>query len=115
MYSIRSQYGFATSSTTTSHSIALTSQRTLGWQPAWCRFAQVALLVPTPNGAGSWHFAVKTILVLYGLEATEAVLFALVVHTVQTLLLVVLGIYGTVALQFTPKASRRMKPQALTD
>lgn len=75
----------------------------------------IAVIVPTPNGAGSWHFAVKTILVLYGLEATEAVLFALVVHTVQTLLLVVLGIYGTVALQFTPKASRQMKPQALTD
>ena len=75
----------------------------------------IAVIVPTPNGAGSWHFAVKTILVLYGLEATEAVLFALVVHTVQTLLLVVLGIYGTVALQFTPKASRRMKPQALSD
>ncbi len=62
----------------------------------------IAVIVPTPNGAGSWHFAVKTILVLYGLGATEAVSFALVVHSVQTLLLVALGIYALLALQLTP-------------
>ena len=59
----------------------------------------IAVLVPTPNGAGSWHFAVKTILVLYGLSATEAIIFALIVHTVQTLLLVALGVYALIALQ----------------
>ena len=57
-----------------------------------------AVLVPTPNGAGPWHFAVKTVLVLYGVEATSAALFALVVHTTQTLLVVVLGIWALVAL-----------------
>lgn len=71
----------------------------------------IAVIVPTPNGAGSWHFAVKTILVLYGLGATDAVLFALVVHTVQTLLLVALGIYAVIALQFTPKVNCQLKPQ----
>ena len=40
-----------------------------------------AVLVPTPNGAGSWHFAVKTVLVLYGVGQTEAALFVLIVHT----------------------------------
>lgn len=59
----------------------------------------IAVLVPTPNGAGSWHFAVKTILVLYGLSATAAIIFALIVHTVQTLLLVALGVYALIALQ----------------
>lgn len=59
----------------------------------------IAVLVPTPNGAGPWHFAVKTILVLYGLEATSAIIFALIVHTVQTMLLVILGIYALIALQ----------------
>lgn len=65
----------------------------------------IAVIVPTPNGAGPWHFAVKTILVLYGLGATQAVIFAIIVHTVQTGLLVLLGIYGWVVLQFTPSVS----------
>ena len=33
---------------------------------AFC-IGSFAVLVPTPNGAGPWHFAVKTVLVLYGL------------------------------------------------
>lgn len=53
-----------------------------------------AVLVPTPNGAGPWHFAVKTMLVLYGVAEPKAILFALVVHTVQTALVVVLGVFG---------------------
>ena len=61
----------------------------------------IAVIVPTPNGAGPWHFAVKTILVLYGLSEIQAVQFALIVHTIQTLLLVALGIYAIIALQFT--------------
>lgn len=57
-----------------------------------------AVLVPTPNGAGSWHFAVKTVLVLYGVEQTASVLFVLIVHTLQTLLVALLGIWSVVAL-----------------
>lgn len=56
-----------------------------------------AVLVPTPNGAGPWHFAVKTMLVLlYPTLITEqqAILFALVVHTIQTGLVVLLGAWG---------------------
>lgn len=53
-----------------------------------------AVLVPTPNGAGPWHFAVKTMLVLYGVAEPQAILFALVVHTIQTMEVVLLGAYG---------------------
>ena len=53
-----------------------------------------AVLVPTPNGAGSWHFAVKTMLVLYGVAESPAVMFALVVHTIQTGLVILLGAWG---------------------
>lgn len=60
-----------------------------------------AVLVPTPNGAGPWHFAVKTALVLYGVAATDAAVFVLVVHTTQTLLVALLGIYALVALFLT--------------
>lgn len=75
----------------------------LGWQPALVAFVVgcFAVLVPTPNGAGPWHFAVKTVLVLYGVSATDGVLFVLVVHTLQTLLVVFLGLYAVVALQCT--------------
>ena len=57
-----------------------------------------AVLVPTPNGAGSWHFAVKTVLVLYGVEQIPSALFVLIVHTLQTLLVALLGIWSLLAL-----------------
>lgn len=53
-----------------------------------------AVLVPTPNGAGPWHFAVKTMLVLYGVAEPQAIMFALTVHTIQTALVVLLGAFG---------------------
>ena len=59
-----------------------------------------AVLVPTPNGAGSWHFAVKTILVLYGVEQTASALFVLIVHTLQTLLVALLGVWSVVVLAY---------------
>ena len=62
-----------------------------------------AVLVPTPNGAGPWHFAVKTVLVLYGVNQVDGAMFVLVVHTSQTLLVVALGLYGATALSLTKK------------
>lgn len=66
----------------------------------------IAVLVPTPNGAGSWHFAVKTMLILYGVADPAALLFVLIVHTVQTMLVVFLGIYGMTALSLKNKGER---------
>lgn len=53
-----------------------------------------AVIVPTPNGAGPWHFAVITMMMLYGVTATDAAVFALIVHGIQTLLVVLLGVWG---------------------
>ncbi len=61
----------------------------------------IAVIVPTPNGAGPWHFAVKTMLILYGVADVNALYFVLIVHTVQTMLVILLGIYAWVALSFT--------------
>lgn len=61
----------------------------------------IAVIVPTPNGMGPWHFAVKTMLILYGVADTDALYFVLIVHSVQTLLVAVLGIYAWTALSFT--------------
>ncbi len=58
-----------------------------------------AVIVPTPNGMGSWHFAVKTILVMSGVEnAADAETFVLIVHAIQTALLPLLGIYSAIML-----------------
>lgn len=62
-----------------------------------------AVLVPTPNGAGSWHFAVKTMLVLCGIAEQPAVLFALTVHTIQTSLVALLGAWSSIRLAFVHK------------
>ena len=62
-----------------------------------------AVIVPTPNGAGPWHFAIKTMLILYGVQDEQALFFVLIVHTVQTMLMVALGVWGWLNLSFTPK------------
>ena len=62
-----------------------------------------AVIVPTPNGAGPWHFAVKTMLILYGVADLQALWFVLIVHTVQTMLVIALGIWAWLSLSFTSK------------
>lgn len=69
-----------------------------------------AVLVPTPNGAGPWHFAVKTVLMLYGVGAAPAVMYVLVVHTLQTLLVLLLGLYALfVFFQTKPVEEKRIE------
>ena len=77
----------------------------LGLSCAFVTFivGSIAVIVPTPNGAGPWHFAVKTMLILYGVADEHALYFVLIVHTVQTLLVVALGIYAWLALNFTKR------------
>lgn len=69
----------------------------------------IAVIVPTPNGAGPWHFAVKTMLILYGVVDEYALYFVLIVHTVQTMLVVALGIYAWAALSFTKRQGIKVK------
>lgn len=77
----------------------------LGLQCALVTFVvgSIAVIVPTPNGAGPWHFAVKTMLILYGVADNNALYFVLIVHSIQTLLVILLGIYSWAALAFTDK------------
>lgn len=70
-----------------------------------------AVLVPTPNGAGPWHFAVKTMLVLYGVAEGPAIMFALVVHTIQTALVVLLGAFGWARVNVRKPLSQETKAQ----
>lgn len=74
----------------------------------------IAVLVPTPNGAGPWHFAVKTMLILYGVADEQALYFVLIVHTVQTMLVMILGIWAWVALNFTSIKNIADNKEAIT-
>ena len=65
--------------------------------------ANFAVIVPTPNGAGPWHFAIKTMLILYGVADHQALYFVLIVHSVQTLLVIALGVWAWARLAFPPK------------
>ena len=80
----------------------------LGVMAAWVMFAvgSMAVIVPTPNGAGPWHFAVITMMVLYGVGREDAGIFALLVHGIQTFLIILLGIYGLAVLPFTNKSRK---------
>lgn len=87
--------------------------RELGFVPALVAFVvgTFAVLVPTPNGAGPWHFAVKTVLVLFGVSQIDGALFALIVHTIQTALVALLGVWSVIALAMTTMQS----PKRLND
>jgi hypothetical protein len=63
--------------------------------------ANFAVIVPTPNGAGPWHFAIKTMLILYGVQDEQALYFVLIVHAVQTSLVILIGMYAWLHLSFT--------------
>ena len=73
--------------------------------------ANFAVIVPTPNGAGPWHFAIKTMLILYGVADEQALWFVLIVHTVQTMLVIALGIYSWGALSFTKRQNIVLKTE----
>ena len=72
----------------------------------------IAVIVPTPNGAGPWHFAVKTMLILYGVADNQALYFVLIVHTVQTMLVVLLGVWGWASLWLTSPVTSSSKPKS---
>lgn len=83
----------------------------LGWMAGLVMFVggSIAVLVPTPNGAGPWHFAVISMMSLYGVSWENAGIFALIVHSIQTLLIILLGIYGLIVLSFTNRTQKTLQ------
>ena len=70
----------------------------------------VAVVVPTPNGAGPWHFAIISMMVLYGVTQSDAGMFALIVHTSQTALVAILGVVGLMMIK-TNKKKKMFNPK----
>lgn len=63
----------------------------------------IAVIIPTPNGAGPWHYAMIVGMSLYGISGHDAGIFALIVHSIQTFLIALLGIYGLLMIQIKNK------------
>ena len=83
----------------------------LGMVKAMVIFAAIslAIVIPTPNGAGPWHFVVISMLTLYGVSQINASSFALIVHAFQTLGVILLGAYGWVDLQIRNKKKLKIE------
>ena len=55
--------------------------------------ASIGVLLPTPSGAGPWHFAiVRTLTTAYSIPSEVAKSFALITHGLKTALVMILGI-----------------------
>ena len=47
-------------------------------------------------------------LILYGISSNDALFFVLIVHSIQTLLVILLGIYAWISLSFTEKKNDKV-------
>ncbi|MEA3447869.1 MAG: lysylphosphatidylglycerol synthase transmembrane domain-containing protein [Bacteroidota bacterium] len=56
------------------------------------------MVAPSPNGMGAWHFMTIQTMMIFGVLEGDAKLFALVVHSIQTIMLIVLGLISVVGL-----------------
>jgi len=89
--------------------------RDLGIRIGLIAFAMSSLgvAVPVQGGIGVWHFMVISTLVAFGVGETDAAAFALVVFTIQSIWVVLTGLFGIFAL---PLANREEKsPETLPE
>lgn len=54
------------------------------------------MIIPSPNGMGSYHFMLIQTLVLYGVSNESAASFALISHGLQTLMIIALGVISMI-------------------
>lgn len=70
----------------------------------------IGMTAPVQGGIGVYHLLVSEGIILYGLTADDGITFATMVHSGQTLLLVVLGGISMVYLFFFTKPISSIKP-----
>ena len=61
------------------------------------------MIVPSPNGMGSYHFMIIQTLIIYGIASETGAAFALVAHGLQTLLVIVFGLFATILIPVVNK------------
>lgn len=64
------------------------------------------MLAPAPNGLGAYHFMVIQTFVVYAISNEEATTFALIVHGMQTIFIIILGVFSVIAIPFLKKRNK---------
>lgn len=62
--------------------------------------SSIAVLVPTPNGAGPWNLAIVKMLGIYGVPEADAQPMSFVLHFCQTMIYLLCGFIAWMALKF---------------
>ena len=58
--------------------------------------ASLGIVIPAPGGIGSYHYLVTLAMVVIGLDKSVGLTFATIVHTAQTIMLLIAGIIALV-------------------
>jgi uncharacterized membrane protein YbhN (UPF0104 family) len=80
----------------------------LGVRIALIAFAMssIGVAVPVQGGIGVWHFMVISTLVAFGTDVSDAGAFAMVVFAIQTVWVILTGLFGIVALSVINKGEK---------
>ena len=83
----------------------------LGHRVAFASFVLSTLMIaiPTPAGVGPWHYAVIISLTAFGVSEAEAGQFALIVHVVQTLWTIAVGVIAILLLPIINRTYKRVE------
>lgn len=79
--------------------------RGLGFLAGWIVFAMcnVGIAVPVQGGIGAWHFMVISSLVILGVSYNEASAFAGAVFMIQSVWIILCGVFGILALPYVKR------------
>lgn len=80
--------------------------------------SNVAVLIPTPNGAGPWNFAIVKMLGIYGVPEIDAQPLSLVLHSCQTIIYLLCGLIAWIVLKIIhhfdePQQKRTVKTKQI--
>lgn len=73
--------------------------------------SSIGVAVPVQGGIGIWHFMVISTLVAFGVDVSDAGAFAMVVFAIQTVWIILTGLFGIVALPIANKGDKDAAPE----
>ena len=64
------------------------------------------MVFPSPGGIGSWHIAVIETLFIYGVDRSDAYVFALAAHGSTTIMMIIVGVASVILLPIVNKTKK---------
>jgi rfaE bifunctional protein nucleotidyltransferase chain/domain len=77
-------------------------------------FGSFGMVAPVQGGIGAYHYMAKETLKIYGVPETDALAFAFLIHSAQTLMIIVLGFASVIGLPLLNKQPRMSQATNLT-